>query len=260
MARLHLFELEDQAWFPRVLRDPATAYLQTVTRLTGQPSYLVPKVRDALDRAGTHHLVDLGSGGGGPLPVVMDALRDQGVDASATLTDLYPNRDLFERIAAESDGRIDYVAEPVDATAMPDGLNGVRTLFNAFHHFRPDLARSVLQAAVRDRSPIAIFELVGREPAVLFGIFTSWIAVLLLMPTIRPLRASWLLFTYVIPLVPLLVFWDGIVSCLRVYSPDELKALVATLDGGESFRWEIGRIRLGRAPVHATYLVGTPHA
>lgn len=258
MARLHLFELEDQAWFPRLLRDAATAYLQQAMRLSGQASHLVPKMRDALDTAGTQHLIDLGSGGGGPLPVMMEALQEQGIDASATLTDLYPNHDLFEHLASGSNGRIDYVAEPVDATAMPERLKGVRTLFNSFHHFRPDLARSILQSAVRDRSPIAIFELVGREPAVLLGIFFSWIAVLFVMPTIRPLRPSWLFFTYVIPLIPLLVFWDGLVSCLRVYSPAELEALVATLEGGKSFRWEIGLIRLGRMPGHATYLLGTP--
>jgi len=151
------------------------------------------------------------------------------------------------------------VAEPLDATATPKSLKGVRTLFNSFHHFRPEVARSILQAAVRDRSPIAIFELVGREPAMLLGVVLSWIAVLLVMPTIRPLRASWRLFTYVIPLVPLLVFWDGIVSCLRVYSPAEMNALVATLGEGDSFRWEIGRTRLGWTPAYATCLVGTPN-
>lgn len=258
MSRLHLFELEDQPWFPAVLRDAGTAYIQQTVRITGQASYLAPKLREALDTAGTRHVVDLASGGGGPLPMVMEALREQGVDASATLTDRYPNRPRFEHVAESSGGRIDYVAEPVDATAMPPGLRGLRTVFNAFHHFRPDVARSILQAAVRDQSAIAIFELVGREPFPLLGILFSWLAVLLVMPTIRPLRASWLFFTYLIPLIPLFVLWDGLVSWLRIYSTAELKALVDGLDGKDSFHWDIGRIRLGRAPAHATYLVGTP--
>jgi hypothetical protein len=258
VARLHLFEIEDQAWCPAPLRDAATAYLEQVVRLSGQARLLVPKLREALEAAGTRHLVDLGAGGGGPLPILLEELREQGVHATATLTDLYPNRTRFARVAAESGGAIDFVAEPVDATAMPPELRGVRTLFNAFHHFRPGLARSILQAAVRDRSPIAIFELVGREPAAIVGILFSWIAVLLVMPTIRPVRVSWLLLTYLVPLIPVLVVWDGLVSCLRVYSPAELESLVAQLEDGDSFRWDIGRIRLGRAPGHATYLVGTP--
>ncbi len=47
---------------------------------------------------------------------------------------------------------------------------------------------------------------------------------LLVTPFIRPFRWSRLVFTYVIPVLPLLIVFDGIVSCLRVYSPDELRA------------------------------------
>jgi len=44
------------------------------------------------------------------------------------------------------------------------------------------------------------------------------------MPTVRPFKPGWLVLTY---LIPLLVLWDGLVSCLRVYSTRELRALVA---------------------------------
>jgi hypothetical protein len=56
------------------------------------------------------------------------------------------------------------------------------------------------------------------------------------------------------------VLWDGIVSCLRVYSPDELAEQIAALDPRhrDAYAWEVGRIRLGAAPAHATYLVGRP--
>jgi hypothetical protein len=258
MGRIHLFELEDQSWFPDVIRDAGTAYLERAVEVTGQAQSMVPKLREALEAAGTRHLVDLGSGGGGPLPILLDELADTGVEATATLTDRYPNLDHFEHVAAESGGRVDFVAEPVDATAVPPALKGMRSLFNSFHHFRPELARSILQGAVRDRSPIAIFEVVGREPATIFGIAFAWLAVLVLMPTIRPMRPAWLLFTYLIPVIPLFVTWDGLVSCLRVYSPAELESMVVGLEGGEAFHWDIGRIRLGRTPGHATYLVGTP--
>ena len=42
-----------------------------------------------------------------------------------------------------------------------------------------------------------------------------------------------------------------------IYSLDELKALVAGLrDPG--YCWDIGQIKLGSAPAHATYLIGYP--
>jgi hypothetical protein len=53
------------------------------------------------------------------------------------------------------------------------------------------------------------------------------------------------------------VFWDGIVSWLRIYSVEELRELVAGIDA-QDWEWDIGTIKLGNAPAHATYLVGTP--
>jgi hypothetical protein len=65
-----------------------------------------------------------------------------------------------------------------------------------------------------------------------------------------------------VPVLPLFVLWDGLVSCLRVYSPRELRALVDSLEPRhrDAYDWDIGRIRLPGPPVYATYLVGVPRS
>lgn len=257
MRRLHLFELEDQPWFPAVLRDPATAYLRVALAISGHARILAARLALAMRATGETRIVDLCSGGGGPFPVLLDALAEEGIEATATLTDRFPNHSALDAVAAASGGRIRVEREPVDASHVPRQLAGVRTLFNSFHHFRPDAARRILADAVAARRPIAVLEIVGREPFMLFAMLVSPLMTLLLMPLVRPVRASWLFFTYVVPLVPLLVICDGIVSCLRVYSPEELRELVAGL-GGDDWIWEIDRPRLGAAPAHATVLVGRP--
>jgi hypothetical protein len=80
------------------------------------------------------------------------------------------------------------------------------------------------------------------------------LAVLLLTPRIRTWSWARLLLTYVVPVVPLLVLWDGVVSCLRSYRADELRALTAGLD--EGYTWEVGEYR--RRGVAVTYLIGAP--
>jgi hypothetical protein len=259
LRRLHLFELEDQRWFPALLRDAGTAYLRLVLELSGHAKLLLPKLREALERSGEKSILDLCSGGGGAIPVVVSELAAAGLDVRARLTDYYPNTAAFRALAAASSGRIDYVAEPVDATDVPSAEPGLRTLWNAFHHFRPRDARKILAGAVRTRRPIAVFEVVGRQLLPILGILLSPLQVLLLWPLVRPVRASWLFFTYVVPAIPLLVLWDGLVSCLRVYSPTELRELASSIDA-PGWTWDIGRIRLGRAPAHATYLVAYPPA
>src|SRR6187402_1698958 len=145
--RLHLFELEDQPWFPAVIRDLATDYLQFIQTRLRIDRAMAPLVRRALEKSGATHIVDLCSGGSGPLLLLVTDLAAAGVPVHATLTDLYPNAPAFEQIAGASGGLIDFEPFPVDARHVPPHLAGLRTIFNGFHHLPPPDARSVLHAA-----------------------------------------------------------------------------------------------------------------
>jgi hypothetical protein len=76
------------------------------------------------------------------------------------------------------------------------------------------------------------------------------------VPWILPFRWSRLAWTYLLPAIPLVVLWDGIVSCLRSYTVPELRALAAA--AGEGYAWEAGVGRVPRLPVPLTWLVGYP--
>ncbi len=79
--------------------------------------------------------------------------------------------------------------------------------------------------------------------------------VLFLTPRIRPFHWSRLIWTYVIPVVLFVLWFDGWISCLRSYSHEELSELVRGLPG-ESYQWELGTQGGGFLPV--TYLIGYP--
>jgi hypothetical protein len=100
----------------------------------------------------------------------------------------------------------------------------VRTLFLCFHHFGSAFARSVLRDAYEKRQPICIFEATSRTPPAMAITFLIPLLALLVTPSIRPVSKFQILFTYVIPLMPLLVFWDGLVSQLRTYSINDLES------------------------------------
>ncbi|HEY4106433.1 MAG TPA: hypothetical protein VGM44_21180, partial [Polyangiaceae bacterium] len=59
--------------------------------------------------------------------------------------------------------------------------------------------------------------------------------------------------------VPLCTWWDGVVSCLRAYQPEELERLVSSLPDND-YKWEIGRLPLQSAPTSLIYLIGYPGA
>jgi len=270
VRRLQLIELEDQAWLPATLRDAGTAYLRLSQELGHQERVFAPIVREVLERTGRDRIVDLGSGAGGPVCAVARELARNGRALRVTLTDLHPNEEAFawlaERARAQSakDGvpapEIDWQREPVDAARVPELGPALRTLFNAFHHFPPEVARGVLQSAVDAGEPIAIFEGVSRHPLTIASIPFASVVAALSVPFLRPFRFGWLPLTFVVPAIPLLVLWDGVVSCLRVYDERELRELIASLDSGDRFAWEVRAVAAPPSPVPALVCLGIPRA
>ncbi len=257
MQRRHLIELEDQPWFPSTVRDLATDYLHFAQTATSLHKAMTPLIREALEAAGTTRIVDLCSGGSGPLPAVIDELNQSGMHVSATLTDLFPNLSAFERAAAASRGAITYRHGPVDARTVPLELTGLRTLFNGFHHFRPADAKAILADAANARQPIAIFEASRRSLVTLVSVLLLPLMVLLFTPFMRPFKWTRLFFTYLIPLVPLTCLWDGFVSQLRAYTLEELTELGRSAG---TMVWRAGYEPFPRGPGRLTYLLGWPLA
>ena len=254
MRRLHLFELEDQPWFPATIRDLATDYLQFIQERFRLDRAMTPLVRRVLEQSGARRIVDLCSGGSGPLQMLVKDLAAEGVPIHATLTDLYPNALAFGTIADASDGLITFEPNSVDARNVPAHLIGLRTIFNGFHHLRPADARAVLHAAAAARQPIAIFEIserTVRNVSILLTPLIVWIGT----PFMRPFLWRRLFWTYLLPLVPLTCLWDGVVSQLRAYSPEDLRQMC---EGSDPMRWEIGQIPVAKGSAHLTYLIGFP--
>lgn len=256
MRRRQLIEIEDQPWCPRPVRDGGTDWLGFMANALGSFVPAAPKIRAAMEATGTANVVDLCSGGGGPWLTLAPELA-KGGPAQVELTDRYPNLEALARVRERSGGRIGFRTSPVDATDVPAELDGVRTMFNSFHHFPPELARAILADAIRKRRGIAIFEGVDRRLVPILTMPFQLVAVPLLTPLVRPFRWSRLFFTYAVPLIPLLVLFDGTMSMMRIYLPDELRELVQSLPGHDTFDWDIGVTRT-TGPLGLTHLIGTP--
>ena len=261
MRRIHLFEFLDQPWFPETIRRIQTDYLQFVaTRGSGQ-SNLIPLMRKAMQHAGTTEIVDLCSGGSGPWLTLQPQLAQAGLPVKVKLTDRYPHKEAVQRWAAASNGSVEYLAEPVDATNVPSHLQGFRTLFEGFHHFRPGEAQAILQDAAEQRVAIGVFEASLKPPLgpliLLLSPLMTILAYILVTPLIKPRTVARYFWTYILPVVPLVTCWDGVVSLLRVYSPQELRELTSLIPS-QNYAWETGVASTGTPLFDYTYLLGYP--
>jgi hypothetical protein len=185
------------------------------------------------------------------MPAILKELEARGFRPRVRLSDLQPS------LAPMPTDRVTWIDEPVDATHVPAGLAGVRTIFSAFHHFRPETARSILRDACEQGRAICVFEAGSATALSVLSMILVPLYVLALMPLVRPARWEYLLFTYVIPVLPLVILWDGMVSMLRVYSAEQLRELTRELQR-PSYGWEIGELEARGIPGKIPYLIGRP--
>ena len=259
MGRFHLIEIHEQLWFPDSLRAVVTDLLQFTLNFTGYYRAAQPLLQAAIGDSGANSVVDLCSGGGGPWPDLFAGIATEsaGQPVSLCLTDKFPNRAALEKMPKALRGLVSYSSEPIDAECVPRNLRGFRTLFNSFHHFAGAHAEAVLEDAVKSGQGVAIFEVTQRKPLPILAAIFMGLGALLFLPFVRPFRFSEFVFTYLVPVVPFVLWFDGAVSCLRSHSLAELRELV-NAPQLRAFDWRCGHLRATGSPLPVTYLIGLP--
>ncbi len=264
--RVHLPELIDFAWMPSGLRTSVTNLIVVAGKMLGASEVLAALVSRVLREGDIQEIVDLGSGAGGCMPEVLRILREDSptADVSLIMTDLYPNLDAIAAFNTDNGGCMRYHPDPVSLTELSAAPTGLKTMVNCFHHLRPEQARELLASAAAARQPLLIYEM-GQPflPLWLFllsmpiAVILGAVMVFFMTPFVRPLTLRQLVFTYVIPIVPLIYGWDGQASMPRLYSLDDLDELLEGLER-KDYHWETGQARTRTGRRIGTYLIGLP--
>jgi hypothetical protein len=263
MRHIRLFELQDQQWFPSTLRASITDFISYAGQAwaDGYRDFAT-RLHVAMARCGEHRLLDLCAGNGGPSLAIARLLREEhDYEVDLVLTDFRPNVGGWEQARKSSRRDFEFVSSPVDATRVPADAQGFRLMCNAFHHFRPEQAQAILRDAVAQRRGIALFENFDPDPLGVVQPFVITAMMFALAPFVRPFQWRRMLYTYVLPLAPASLLWDGLVSWLRIYSDVDLRELVASIDVGDAacqYEWEIGRGRVPKSPLRSIHFIGTP--
>lgn len=253
-----LFEFEDKEWLPAIIREGMMDYLRFV--LNGGDFYqpVVPLIMELVKQTNAVRVIDLCSGGGGTVEQIQKNIANKyKQQLPFVLTDKFPNLTAFEFIQKKTNGKVTYFAAPVNAVQVDPSLKGVRTLFSAFHHFDKPTAKQVISNAVEAKEGIGIFD--GGNKNLFFILSITLLHPLvffLFTPFLRPFKWIRLLFTYIIPVIPLCTIWDGIASITRLYTPQQLLNIANSVDS-TSYQWQAGKKR-NKFGMQITYLIGYP--
>ena len=222
-------------------------------------SNLLVSALDELDtRTDTHlSVVDFCSGGGGPTPTI-EQLVNAKRKASArppipfVLSDIHPHLDEWIKACSHS-ANLSFVPQPVDATNPPPAVisqssppaTGRESPFHsdtrvfrlyclAFHHFNDIMARKVLRSTMETSDGFAIIELQDRRLSSLILMMADFFLIFVVSLLWFWKDPLMLLLTYVIPIMPFIMSFDGAVSSLRTRTFQEVLALMDHEESGST--------------------------
>jgi hypothetical protein len=228
MRRLQLFEFGDQPWMRGWLREAYLDALNFALRVGRQYRGMCNVFSQWTARAGSSCVLDLGSGGAGPIEtLVREGRRGHVAMPEIVLSDLYPSLDRYARLAETYDGEISYITGPVSADHVDNQDIRLRSLCSTFHHFPPETARRIIEDAARNSDGVFIMEPFMRD-------WRHFLLVLLTGPFIYMVAPFFsgrfefrkVLACTVLPVVPAMLIFDGCVSVMRVYAPQEIESML----------------------------------
>lgn len=228
---MHLFEFNDMPWLPESIRATVRDVCEACNSGFRSFNHLV--ARRALARArecGAETIVELGAGTA-PITRLLAADPDS---RGLTLVpcDLLPDADAYGRLAAAHPDQVRPALESVDYTRPGHwGRGALAVLVGTFHHIHPRDRGRTLAALSESADHVMVCEPLRNTPLSMALTLTAVVPALLLPLTYlhRPGRLRRVLWCWVVPVVPLIFVWDGLVSCLRQWSPARWRRELAAM-------------------------------
>ncbi|WP_309896268.1 hypothetical protein [Archangium sp.] len=257
MKRAHLFEFNDMPWLPLPVRTTLLEQLHHMAVQLHLYDVGFDAVAKVLDATSSRTIQALCAGDGGLMLALSRYLKRD--DLGIVLSDKFPALDSLREREREAEGRLSIEPGSVDVLDVPERMKGLRLIVNAVHHFEPPMVRAILADAVAKRQPIVFLEPVQRDllSILRFSVAAPLLSLYFSVGGIRPVSLRRTVLGAIAPVGSLCFFFDGIVSHLRAYQPEEWEALIREVDGHEGYTWET-RLLPGFMGSRLTFLSGIP--
>lgn len=224
---MFLFEFLDLPWIPESLRATVHDVLELCLGMPPRQYYewVASEVLNLAEKFNAEAIVELGAGTA-PITSALatasgEQIKSRGV--SLQFSDLYPDLPFYQALEQKFPDVVHADRRSVDFLSPIDYAPGsLLVLSAAFHHVRPVDRMLVLRNLSVHR--VAVFEPLRRNLAStclsLFGFLPALTSPWRYLNT-RPGNMRRIFWCWLVPVAPLIIVWDGLVSCQRCWTAGE---------------------------------------
>jgi len=230
----HLFEWMDVERLPASLRNTLREILECGNARPFRPYYewVAEEVKRQILKEGYRNVVELGAG---TAPNTRILAKDRSLgDVRLFVCDLNPDTEAFNDLAKKHAGRVTPIMEPVDFS-QPRSWPPQTLVFlsGTFHHIPISIRPQVIRMLADSADRVMVFEPLRKTLTSVLFVFLSLVPAIVLPVWFlrRPGRLRRFLWCWLAPIAPLFFWWDGVVSCLRMWNNDEWHAAIDQLPG-----------------------------
>lgn len=216
MRRKQITQIINIPWFPIFLKALIAEFLSWFVVKVNATKPFVPVIEDVLDKTNHKKIINIEFGIGAGIETVKKFLKD------------------------------DVIVDSIHFTKFNTSEKGVYLFVNSFHQLNSKKAKRILQNIIDSGNPIVVVE--GNNDSLWQIVGMTVIVPLTVLLTaffVKPFRISRIIFTYLLPILPIVIVIDGCIALLKLYNPTDLLELTKYLESND-YEWKAGKNDNGR--------------
>lgn len=251
MTPKRTYQLSHATWMPNVVKVLMTEFLDFIVKMVNANRPFLPLLKTAKGTASEIYLLAPQVGGSSAL-LVPDLQKIDEIKKITLLTDdltaaRYQHLLALEGVLKPPYEQATLAQIPRQERSQGEGINR-RAVFSInqshlltdeeFIQLLKTLEQKFDQIMIGEGNNKSIRQIIGMTIlAPLVAVFAAFF--------IKPFRWSRLFFTFVIPILPVMITWDGLVALIRIRNPKRLKEIVEA-SGLQDWHWESGKLQNNR--------------
>ena len=230
---MHLFEFGDQNFVPDFYHEFLRDFMGQLYKKLGHYKLWTDSFSKFCERnrSGIIHDPCAGSGEINELLIrELPNFQDYKFLLSDLMADQTPEYHEYFKQIHEID--IEYAKKSKNLLTGVAKPNMPKIFINSFHHFKKAQAKVILTKNLEIGNEILILEYCHKTLMSYISMMAGPIMSLIMFPLVVTKKTflPCFIFCYLIPIIPLMLLWDGFVSCLRTFDTKDIKKILKEIN------------------------------